>query len=68
MGKLFIDTTPASSCVVNGTPRGRTPITLTIEVGPYSVTCVAKVGSGITKRSTSAIVSAGTTTKVVMTL
>ncbi len=58
-GTLFINTLPKSNCVVNGTPRGATPITITVPAGTYSVTCVAKDGDEVLKKGGSATVPAG---------
>ena len=67
-GTLFINTLPKSNCVVNGTPRGATPITLKLPPGSYSVTCVAKDGEDVLKKSGSANVKAGEKANVVLKL
>jgi serine/threonine protein kinase len=67
-GTLFINTLPKSNCVVNGTPRGSVPITLKLPPGNYSVTCVAKDGEEVLKKSGSATVKAGEKSTVVLKL
>ena len=67
-GTLFINTLPKSNCVVNGTPRGATPITLKLPPGTYSVTCVAKDGEDVLKKSGSANVKAGEKANVTLKL
>ena len=59
---------PKSNCVVNGTPRGSVPITLKLPPGNYSVTCVAKDGDEVLKKSGSATVKAGEKSTVVLKL
>ncbi len=67
-GTLFINTLPGSNCVVNGTPRGHTPISLAVAPGPYNVTCVAKDGDDTLKKSSSATVEAGKKATVIIKL
>ena len=67
-GTLFVNTLPRSNCVVNGVPRGSTPLTLTVPAGSYSVTCVAKDGDEVLKKSGGATVTAGAKATVVLKL
>jgi hypothetical protein len=68
-GTLFVNTLPKSNCVIGGTPRGATPITLKLPPGSYTVTCVAKDDDGnVLKKSGSANVTAGNKATVVLKL
>jgi len=67
-GSLFVNTLPASACVVDGTPRGKTPFTIKLAPGSHSITCVAKDGEETLKKSASANVNAGETAKVILKL
>jgi PEGA domain len=67
-GTLFINTLPGSNCVVNGTPRGHTPMTLSVPPGTYNVTCVAKDGEDTLKKSSSATVESGKKANVIIKL
>ena len=67
-GTLFINTLPGSNCVVNGTPRGHTPMTLSVPPGSYNVTCVAKDGEDTLKKSGSATVESGKKANVILKL
>jgi len=67
-GSLFVNTLPASACVVDGTPRGKTPFTIKLSPGSHSITCVAKDGDDTLKKSASANVNAGETAKVILKL
>jgi len=67
-GSLFVNTLPASACVVDGTPRGKTPFTIKVAPGAHSITCVAKDGEETLKKSSSANVNAGETAKVILKL
>lgn len=67
-GSLFVNTLPASACVVDGTPRGKTPFTIKLSPGSHSITCVAKDGDETLKKSASANVNAGETAKVILKL
>jgi serine/threonine protein kinase len=67
-GSLFVNTLPASACVVDGTPRGKTPFTIKLSPGSHSITCVAKDGEETLKKSASANVNAGETAKVILKL
>jgi hypothetical protein len=67
-GSLFVNTLPASACVVDGTPRGKTPFTIKVSPGSHSITCVAKDGDETLKKSASANVNAGDTAKVILKL
>jgi serine/threonine-protein kinase len=67
-GTLFINTLPASACLVNGVPQGRTPITLAEPPGSYEVRCVTRDGDEALAKSTTASVTAGQKTTVVLKL
>lgn len=67
-GSLFVNTLPASACVVDGTPRGKTPFTIKLAPGSHSITCVAKDGDETLKKSAAANVNAGETAKVILKL
>jgi serine/threonine-protein kinase len=67
-GSLFVNTLPPSACVVDGTPRGRTPFTIKISPGSHSITCVAKDGDETLKKSSTTQVKSGETAKVILKL
>ena len=67
-GTLFVNTLPPSNCVVNGTPRGHTPLTIKLPAGPANVTCVAKDGDETLKKSGSTTVKAGDKVNLILKL
>ena len=68
VGTLFVKTLPPSNCVVNGTPRGHTPLTIRLPPGVTNVTCLTKDGDETLKKSGSIVVKAGEKATLILKL